>query len=466
MKRLVTIYAAAVIVLIVSSRAHALTTTNWVEYTLNPVFTDEGGKAYFPTIIKDGDLYRMWYATRSGVRMTTSVDGINWGTPTDMEGIGNGDYPPNHPLVKKIDSSYRIWYWDTAHEVNPYTIESIRTAASDDGIKWNNDQVISQVGESVITGHTYDWNKGSYGPGYVIYNPSGSETIVEPVNEQTVWANKFVFYYMGTTGWSESIGLAVSNDGINWQGYNDGEEPVLAGRPVTPDQNYWDPTYVGYPTVIKENDDAYHMWYCGGWWYGGTGMGHGIGYAFSTDGIHWTRDNDNLIFHEADGVDWRDERTYTPVVIGDQMWFSGKDLDTGIYAIGYAVPAVYYCIGFEPPMGEGAVKVKKNRVLPFKAELIDGLAFPVTDADIVAPPVIQVIFEPMVGDAVDVSPDALPAGHGTEGNQFEFSNGKWQFNLKTRNYSAPGTYTVTMISGNEREYVIESTCTAVFVIEM
>jgi hypothetical protein len=31
-------------------------------------------------------------------------------------------------------------------------------------------------------------------------------------------------------------------------------------------------------------------------------------------------------------------RTYTPVVIGDQMWFSGKDAESGIYSIGHAVP--------------------------------------------------------------------------------------------------------------------------------
>ena len=122
------------------------------------------------------------------------------------------------------------------------------------------------------------------------------------------------------------------------------------------------------------------------------------------------------------------------------------------------------CSGFEPPMDKGAVKVKKNRVLPLKAQLLaDGQAL--TDADIIAPPVIQVIFEAETEEADDVTDDALSAGQGTEGNQFEFSDGKWQFNLKTKNYAAPGTYTITMVSGDECEYVIEPTCTASFVIE-
>jgi hypothetical protein len=91
------------------------------------------------------------------------------------------------------------------------------------------------------------------------------------------------------------------------------------------------------------------------------------------------------------------------------------------------------CSGFEPPMDQGAVKVKKNRVLPLKAELLDGDGYPVTDADITAPPVIQVIFQPKTGDAEDVTEDALSAGQGTEGNQFAFSDGTWHFNLHYNN---------------------------------
>ena len=55
---------------------------------------------------------------------------------------------------------------------------------------------------------------------------------------------------------------------------------------------------------------------------------------------------------------------------------------------------------------------------------------------------------------------------GTDGNIFEYNPDTlmWQFNLKTKNYTAPGTYTITMKSGDENEYLVE-TCTATFVIE-
>jgi hypothetical protein len=327
MGKLLAICTVALVALTMNSVTHALTTTNWVEYSFNPVYTDENGKAYYPTIIEEGGVYKMWYASQMDIRMTSSSDGINWTAPAVCTGLTN----PNHPLVKKIGDTYRIWYWDTSAQPVPYTINSIRTATSADGENWQNNQPITQVGTTVVTGKPGDWNGGSYGPGYVIYNPSGSGTITEPVNEETVWVNKFVFYYMATTGQSESVGLAVSNDGVNWQGYNGGIAPVLEG---TWNESDWDRTYVGYPTVMKENDDVYHMWYCGGFWNGDSGVGHGIGYAFSQDGINWTRDPANPIFHMNDGVDWRDIRTYTPVVIDNQMWFSGKNANT--YAIGYA----------------------------------------------------------------------------------------------------------------------------------
>jgi len=130
-----------------------------------------------------------------------------------------------------------------------------------------------------------------------------------------------------------------------------------------------------------------------------------------------------------------------------------------------AVAPTFSCLGFDPPVHEGAVRVKKNRVIPFKAELIDSDGYPITDVDIIAPPVIQVTFQSGTGDAIDVTDDALSAGFGTEGNEFEFRDGKWQFNLKTKNYTAQGIYTVTMVSGDESEYVIDPTCEAHFMIE-
>ncbi len=127
----------------------------------------------------------------------------------------------------------------------------------------------------------------------------------------------------------------------------------------------------------------------------------------------------------------------------------------------------YACSGFEPPLADGPVTVKKNWALPLKAELVDGDGFVLEDGDLTAPPVVQVIYDSGIfGDLpLDVSADTLPAGQGTDGNLFVFTGSGWQFNLKTKNYEAPGTYTITMVSGDGVEYRVEPTCEAQFVIE-
>jgi len=322
--------------------AEAGTTTGWVEYGSNPVYSP--GKAYYPSVVLDGGTYRMWSTKSGGIQYATSADGITWSASQDATG---GLTSPHHVTVEQYDPftgansgsnpsdatmNYRMWYWDTGQL---YSINAIRYAESADGLTWYNDQAVTQVGSTVVdNSSSSNWNRGSYGPCDVLYNPSGSADITEPDSEADVWANKFVMYYDGTTGGKEDIGLAVSNDGRNWQGYNGGLAPVLSGSGGAGD---WDRTYVSRCTVVKDDADTYHMWYSGG----DGRIDHGIGYASSSDGINWARDAANPIFYKDDTgteADWRDSRTYTPLVIGDQMWFSGKDVESGTYAIGYATP--------------------------------------------------------------------------------------------------------------------------------
>jgi hypothetical protein len=142
-----------------------------------------------------------------------------------------------------------------------------------------------------------------------------------------------------------------------------------------------------------------------------------------------------------------------------------------------AVPELS-CEDFEPPMNNGPVKVRKTQgwkelpsnapstlVLPLKVQVSDS-GGPITDADIASPPVLQVLYNSGVIVANDVTADALPAGQASIGNQFVFTNdGKWGFNLGTWYYTAPGTYTISVASGDATEYVINPTCTATFVVE-
>jgi len=323
----------------VSASAAELHVSKWAGYGSNPVF-DPTAKAYYPTIVYDSGqfsghgnpaYYKMWFGSDSGVGYAYSDDSVSWTEGTNpVSGLTNA----NHPHVEYYADGftgansgsnasgdamyYRMWYWPGL----TYSINDIRYAESADGTDWHNDQSISQVGSTVIGSGS--WNRGSYGVCDVLYNTSGSATL----DDADIWNNKFVMYYDATTGGDESIGLAYSTNGMHWKGYGE----VLSGGGV----GAWDNDYATFCTVVKDGS-FYHMWYSGG----DGKSNHGIGYAWATDGINWTKDSQNPILYKDDGVPWRNERTYTPVVIGQssswQMWFSGKDAATGNYTIGYAI---------------------------------------------------------------------------------------------------------------------------------
>jgi len=140
--------------------------------------------------------------------------------------------------------------------------------------------------------------------------------------------------------------------------------------------------------------------------------------------------------------------------------------DAGAAYIYSLVHLVSTCSGFESPMDGGPVAVNGNRALPLKATLLDQDGLPTNDTSVLAPPVVQVWYEFGTVDATDVSSDALPAGQGTDGNQFFYTGGgTWQYNLRTRDYTAPGRYSIFFESGDSNSYVIqEPTCLAEFIV--
>jgi len=332
--------------LVEAQTSQTLHVSKWTEYAENPTFgqgVDSGPKAYYPSVLYDVNefsghghsaKYKMWYGT-SGAQtaLATSDDGLNWTDqgvvmtngyhavveyyPDGFTGANSGDNPSSATMY------YRMWYWvESGLWSSPP--KPIRYAESPDGFNWYNDQAITG---NLFTGVSLEWNRTSYGPIDVLYNPTATDTGTNPFDYS------FVMYFDATEGNFEEIGLGYSSDGINWNLYG----KVLPRGNDGPWQNTddWDSCYASFGTVIKEANGKWHMWYSGGT----SGVNHGIGHATSTDGLAWTRDAGNPLLHVTDGVDWRNNRTYCPMVIEDggiyKMWFSGKDA-TGNYAIGYA----------------------------------------------------------------------------------------------------------------------------------
>ena len=128
------------------------------------------------------------------------------------------------------------------------------------------------------------------------------------------------------------IYLFAATDGRRADGH---ANPVLQGTALA-----WDNDYASGWTIIKNASNDFEMLYSGG----DGKVDHGIGYATSSDGINWTKDANNPVYHKNDGIAWRDNRTYTPPVIKDgstyKTWFTGKSTTGSNYSIGYATGAL------------------------------------------------------------------------------------------------------------------------------
>jgi hypothetical protein len=296
-------------------------------------------KAYYPSVLYDphgfgdgrGPKYKMWYSDGNGtVKVVTSQRDRSWSSPTTVTGLGDDA----HHVQVLYDANgfggssvkYKIWYWDIQEL---YSINAIAYAESSDGVNWTNDQAITQGNPQLVTGSWPDWNNGSYGPIYVIYQPGALNTGDNP------WNYSYVMFYDGTNGSNEETGLAYSANGKHWIAYVG--NPVLRRGLLS---GAWDYDDAAYGTVFRDAT-GFHFWYSGGGPNPGDSVDKGIGYAFSLDGLTWTK-APTPIFHITDAeASHRDSRTYTPSVVDDgrgqlKMYYSARNA-AGDYAIGLAV---------------------------------------------------------------------------------------------------------------------------------
>ena len=160
------------------------------------------------------------------------------------------------------------------------------------------------------------------------------------------------------------------------------------------------------------------------------------------------------------------------LVYGDQVFvrnvetakFSNGEVDL----ISLLVPSLS-CEGFFSPFeGPKNISKKAKGTIPVKLTLWDDDIL-VTDYDLSVPPVINVIFEGATyGDGLTDDAALESVGSANDGNEFTYNAAEqvWQYNLSTKQFSSPGTYTVTVRSGDEREYKIDTegdtVCTQTF----
>jgi hypothetical protein len=163
----------------------------------------------WPSVIKDGNVYRMWFlggdGTNAYILYSESTDMYDWTTPMLVKALGAcGTFYTNMGLsVLKIDGVYKMWYSTAPTNTSTGAGIEIDFCNSIDGINWTDGITSMRVSSS------------SYNT-FATYNPH-----VQRINGQ------YMMWFIGITanGAVPSALYSTSMDGKNWSA------PVIAFLP-------------------------------------------------------------------------------------------------------------------------------------------------------------------------------------------------------------------------------------------
>jgi hypothetical protein len=300
-----------------------------------------------PMVIIDGtNSYKMYYTGKGAVGgspetrvlYASSSDGINW-TPNHTAPVipvgGSGAFDQYHTgfcWVIKDGSTYKMWY-------------SGNNAVDPDGPGWQIGYATSSDGTTWVKyGSTPVVPKGAVSTDWD-YEGVGAPTLIKDGSIYKMWYVGFN-ETQGTFG----IGYAESPDGISWTKYNNpsnngnpnfaNSDPVLTpGNPGS-----WDNYEAQMPSVIKDGA-VYRMWYYG---IQSDGMPDRIGYAYSLNGISWTKYAGNPVMMNGPASSYDEQGAWDPAVVRDgntyKMWYVGSSNCTqdGCFdQVAYATSSAY-----------------------------------------------------------------------------------------------------------------------------
>lgn len=288
---------------------------NWIDYHNNPViipvgnnYDNVGGVAQ-PVVIYESGIYKMWHIGlgrvggepwKAYIHYKESVDGINWSSlpnPVMYPGTNTWDSKTVSPgAVIKENGIYKMYYCGYSNENGNW---HIGLATSEDGINWTKN------------------------PQPILYGTAGWEYQIIP--SAIIKMNSTYFlYYTGRNYPQYMVGLAISNDGVNFTKYS--------GNPVlTPDQS-WEASGVLDASVINENG-ILKMVYV-------NSNSSGFGFASSSDGLNWIKENSNPFYTKMNTANnWGDDYIAYPWLVKTnneyRIYYSGIGDNSAIFKIGF-----------------------------------------------------------------------------------------------------------------------------------
>jgi hypothetical protein len=216
---------------------------------------------------------------------------------TTVAGDWNGDWLGSCSVIKDGDT-YKMWC-SAGSEING---ESIGYADSPDGLVWS----LSSSNPLLAKGSLDSWEGGGVAHPTVLATAGG-----------------FQMWYVGLDVLGRgAIGYASSSDGLTWQKH--GGNPVLS-------PGVYDRSSIGFPTVVQDGPNDYKMWYS---------SSNNIWLATSSDGLSWTKPFTTPVLAKGSSGAWDDFSVYAPHVVagssGYEMWYAGEAATTRMPQIGYA----------------------------------------------------------------------------------------------------------------------------------
>ncbi len=284
----------------------------WVDYYNNPVFTINDSPFQVlgvsqAQICFDNGKYKMWYmnlypAGRGDISYAESEDGVNWSNISQSPVLTAGEYGSwddqtvGMGAIYKENGVYKLYYLGMR---GPYDKKQIGLATSQDGIKW--EKYPNPVLES--TDNEYQL---------------GIQAVIK------IGSTYYMYYgaypYNSTVS---TINLATSTDGIQWTRYS--------SNPIIKASDQWENNSITYASVVQEDDGLLLLY---------MNTAHdGFGLARSTDGIHWTKDQNNPVFSpEKVSNNWCYKISYPYLgKYGNEyrIYYTGVDYNN-TWSIGYA----------------------------------------------------------------------------------------------------------------------------------
>jgi hypothetical protein len=282
----------------------------------------------FPCVLFARGQFMMWTGgTGDLVYLSTSADGLSWGSPQQNTGLTTRAVRPRVVYDASSDR-FEMWSWNASNE---YAFGAIYHATSTDGVNWQGNQTCAAYGSPHRPVYTLFQNSvGTNGACQVILNPGATLTAPDYASPM---ANRYVMFHhmVRQADGKRVVGLAVSPDGITW-GAPVERTGVLEVGPT----GAWDSGQATDCTVI-EHEGTYHMYYGGGV----SSAKQGIGYASSSDGLLWSKAA-SPVFVPDSAVAWRTSQVLAPGAVVDdaamRLYFLGNSNAVGLATLSLAPP--------------------------------------------------------------------------------------------------------------------------------